>query len=85
MQPAQLDAAHDEQPEDSDRVLPSLERDTPLKLEKSCSISWDWQSGHDIPFPEDVPNTSFSNSDLHFVHLYSKIGINTSDHKLKSP
>ena len=65
LQPAQLDAVQDEQPEDIEWVLPSLERDTPLKLEKSCSTSSDWQWGQDIPFPEDDANTSFSKSFPH--------------------
>jgi hypothetical protein len=62
-------------------VLPSLERETPLKLEKSCSTSGAWQSGHLMPFPDDAPKTSFSNSDSHFKHLYSKMGINPSTPK----
>jgi hypothetical protein len=45
LQPAQLEALHEEQPDDIDRVEPSLERETPLKLEKSRSTSFDWQSG----------------------------------------
>jgi hypothetical protein len=45
LQPEQLDAEQEEQPEDIDRVVPSLERETPLKLEKSLSTSFDWQSG----------------------------------------
>jgi len=56
-------------------VVPSLERETPLKLEKSRSTSFDRQSGHSTPFPEAAPNTSFSNSDSHFRHLYSNMGI----------
>jgi hypothetical protein len=63
-------------PEDIGLVLPSLERETPLKQEKSLSTSCDWQSGHWMPFSEEAPKTSFSNSDLHFKHWYSKIGIN---------
>lgn len=78
MQPAQLEAWHEEQPEDIVCVLPSLERETPLKLENSLSISPDWQSGQLIPFSEDAPNTSFSNSESHFRHLNSNIGISTS-------
>jgi len=77
LQLAQLVAAHEEQPLDMDCVLPSLDRDTPLKLEKSFSTSPDWQSGHETPFSDD-PNTSFSNSDSHFKHLNSNIGIATS-------
>jgi hypothetical protein len=80
LQPAQVEAVQEEQPEDMDLVVPSLERETPLKHEKSCSTSFDWQSGQWIPFPEDAPNTSFSNSVSHFRHLYSKIGMTTSNH-----
>ncbi len=46
MHPAQLEAEQDEQPDDIDRVEPSLERETPLKLEKSLSTSFESQSGH---------------------------------------
>jgi len=80
LQPAQVEAWHAEHPEDMGRVLPSLARETPLKLEKSLSISRDWQSGQLIPFSDD-PRTSFSNSDSHFKHLYSKIGMTTSNSK----
>jgi len=48
-----------------DRVLPSLPRATPLKLEKSCSTSGDWHSGQWTSFPE-APKISFSNSESHF-------------------
>jgi hypothetical protein len=41
LQPAQLEAEQEEHPEDKDRVLPSPERKTPLKLEKSLSNSSD--------------------------------------------
>jgi len=75
LQPAQLEAEQEEQPDDMERVVPSLERETPLKLEKSCSTSFDWQSGHSMPFPEAAPKTNLSNSDSHFRHLYSKMGI----------
>jgi hypothetical protein len=75
LQPAQLDAAQEEQPDDMDLVDPSLPRETPLKQEKSCSTSLDSQSGHWIPFPDPEPKTSFSNSASHFRHLYSNIGI----------
>jgi hypothetical protein len=78
LQLAQLEALQEEHPEDMECVLPSLERETPLKLEKSFSISCDWQSGQEIPFSEDVPKTSFSNSDSHFKHLYSNMGMVTS-------
>jgi hypothetical protein len=39
LQPAQLEAWQDEH--DIGRVLPSLDRETPLKLENSLSISVD--------------------------------------------
>jgi hypothetical protein len=45
LQPAQLEDEQDEQPEDIDLVVPSLERETPLKLENNLSTSFDWQSG----------------------------------------
>jgi hypothetical protein len=45
LQLAQLEAEQEEQPEDIGRVVPSLERETPLKLENNCSTSFDWQSG----------------------------------------
>jgi hypothetical protein len=77
LQPAQLEAAHDEQPLDMECVLPSLDFETPLKHENSFSTSPDWHSGQETPFSED-PKTSFSNSDLHFKHLNSNIGIATS-------
>jgi hypothetical protein len=41
LQPAQLEAWQDEHPDDIGRVLPSLDRETPLKLENSLSISVD--------------------------------------------
>jgi hypothetical protein len=80
LQPAQLEALQEEHPEDIDRVLPSLERETPLKHEKSRSTSEDWHLGQWMPFSEDDPNTSFSNSCSHFAHLYSNIGMTTSNH-----
>jgi hypothetical protein len=84
LQLVQLDAEQDEQPEDMGRVVPSLERETPLKLENSCSTSLDWQPGHCIPFSDDTPKTSFSNSDAHFRHLYSNIGIASTSCTLKT-
>lgn len=74
MQLAQLEALQEEHPEDMECVEPSLERETPLKLEKSLSIACDWQSGQEISASDD-PNTSFSNSDSHFWQRYSNIGI----------
>jgi len=85
LHPAQLEAAQEEQPEDMEWVVPSLERDTPLKHENSFSTSFDWQSGHSMPFSEAAPNTSFSNSAPHFVHLYSKIGMIPSNHSALNP
>jgi len=73
----QLEAEQEEQPLDMDWVLPSLERETPEKQEKSFSTSSDWQPGQEIPLSE-FPNTSFSNSDSHFKHLNSNIGITSS-------
>jgi len=78
LQPAQLEAEQEEHPDDIGRVLPSLERETPLKLENSLSTSCELQSGQSIPFSDDGPKTSFSNSASHFKHLYSKMGITTS-------
>ena len=75
LQLAQLEALQEEHPEDIGRDVPSLERETPLKLENSLSISPDWQSGQAIPFSDDIPKISFSNSDSHFRHLYSNMGI----------
>jgi len=46
LQPAQLEALQEEQPDDIECVEPSLERETPLKQEKSLSTSFEWQSGH---------------------------------------
>jgi hypothetical protein len=80
LQLAQLEELQEEHPDDMEWVLPSLPRETPLKLEKSCSISFDWQSGQSISV--EAPNTSFSKSDSHFKHLYSKIGILTSNSTL---
>ena len=78
MQPEQLEAEQDEQPLDMEWVVPSLPRDTPLKHENSCSTSSDWQSGQVTLFPVEGPTTSFSNSDAHFKHLNSYIGIAAS-------
>lgn len=75
LQLAQLEALQEEHPEDIEWVAPSLDRETPLKLEKSLSISFDWHCGQAIPFSDDAPKTSFSNSESHFKHLYSKIGM----------
>lgn len=77
LHPAQLEAEQDEQPLDMERVLPSLDLETPLKHEKSLSISLLSHSGQETPFSEG-PKTSFSNSDWHFRHLNSNIGITTS-------
>jgi len=74
LHPAQLEELQEEQPEDIECVEPSLERETPLKLEKSLSTSCDWQSGQAVPLSDD-PNTSLSNSFSHFRHRYSNIGI----------
>jgi hypothetical protein len=70
LQPAQLDVLQDEHPDDIVWELPSLERLTPLKQEKSLSTLLDLQSGQAIP-SSDPPNTNFSNSHSHFEHLYS--------------
>jgi hypothetical protein len=78
LQPAQLEAVQDEHPEDISFVLPSADRETPLKQEKSLSTSLDWQSGHVIPFSDELPRISFSNSESHLWHLYSNIGIYSS-------
>jgi hypothetical protein len=78
LQPAQLEALQEEHLEDRDRVLPSPDRETPLKQEKILSTLCDLHSGQSMSFSEDIPKTSFSNSELHFKHLYSKIGITTS-------
>lgn len=77
MQLAQLEELQEEQPDDIERVLPSLDRDTPLKLENSLSTLVELQSGQLTP-SSDPPKTIFSNSDSHFRHLYSKIGMITS-------
>ena len=77
LQPAQLDALQDEHPEDMEWVLPSLDRETPLKQEKSLSIFCDWHWGQEIP-PSEDPKTSFSNSDSHSKHLYSNMGMISS-------
>ena len=78
MQPAQLEELQEEQPEDIEWLVPSLERETPLKQEKILSTSSDSHSGQAIPFSEEDPMMSFSNSDLHFKHLYSNIGMISS-------
>ncbi len=75
MQPAQLEALQEEHPDDIVWVEPSLERETPLKQENILSTSPDWQSGHLMPFSDADPKTSFSNSDSHFRHLYSNMGM----------
>jgi hypothetical protein len=77
LQLEQLVAEQEEQPLDMEWVLPSLERDTPLKLENIFSTLSDSQSGQVTPFSDD-PKTSFSNSDSHFRHLNSNIGMATS-------
>jgi len=46
LQLEQLEAWQEEHPEDIGCVVPSLDRETPLKLEKSLSTSCDWQPGH---------------------------------------
>jgi len=68
LQPEQLEAWQDEQPDERERVLPLLERETPLKLENSLSISCDSHWGHAIPSSDSDPKTSFSNSERHFRH-----------------
>jgi len=78
LQPAQLDALQEEQPEDIEWLVPSLERETPLKQEKTRSTSPEAQSGHAIALSDEDPMMSFSNSDLHFKHLYSNIGMISS-------
>jgi len=75
LQPEQLEALQEAQPEDMECVVPSADRETPLKLEKSCSTSVAWQSGHWMPLPDAGPKTSFSNSESHLRHLYSKMGM----------
>jgi hypothetical protein len=77
LHPAQPEELQEEHPEDIVWVLPSLERETPLKLENSLSTSLDSQSGQEIPLSED-PKISFSNSDSHFKHLYSNMGMFSS-------
>jgi hypothetical protein len=62
LQLAQLEALHEEHPDDMGRVDPSLERETPLKLENSVSVSTDWQQGQATEFAEEAPKTSLSNS-----------------------
>jgi hypothetical protein len=42
LHPAQLEALQEEHPEDIAWLVPSLDRETPLKQEKSLSISRDW-------------------------------------------
>jgi hypothetical protein len=67
LQPAQLPPLHEEQPEESDRVLPSPPLVRPLKLENIFSTSGDPQPGQAISVDRD-PSTSFSNSRSHFKH-----------------
>jgi hypothetical protein len=78
LHPAQLEAEQDEQPLDMECVLPSLDLETPLKQEKSFSTFVLSHSGQETPLSDD-PKTSFSNSDWHFRHLNSNIGIKTSN------
>jgi len=77
LQPAQLEDEQEEQPLDMECVLPSLDLETPLKQEYCFSTFSELHSGQEMPSSED-PKTSFSNSDSHFVHLNSNIGITTS-------
>jgi hypothetical protein len=66
-------------------VLPSLPLETPLKQEKSLSTSGESQQVQWIPSAPEELKTSFSNSESHFKHLYSKIGIITSKENYFTP
>jgi hypothetical protein len=90
LQPAQLEALQEEQPEDNDRVLPSPPRDRPEKVENICSTSVDPHLGQAILSAAPALSTSFSNSRSHFTHWNSNIGtaasqISSNDQMLSEP